>query len=101
MEQIAQCDPNDEVCKILVGNKCDLDSERQVSTEQGHNLAEEFGVDFLETSAKDNSNIDELFLAMSQKMVQRAGPPDQGKDDEAAAKPSLQGQRIGDKKKCC
>lgn len=101
MEQIAQADPNNEVCKILVGNKCDLDSERQVSTEQGSNLAEEFGIMFLETSAKDNSNIEELFLAMSREMVQRAGPPDQGKDDEEATKVSLQGQRIGDKKKCC
>ena len=37
---------------VLVGNKCDLDSNRQVTFEQGKALAQEWGVPFVETSAK-------------------------------------------------
>lgn len=50
------------MCKIIVGNKSDCkESERQVSTEEGMNLAKKYGVDFVESSAKDNSNIGEIF----------------------------------------
>lgn len=47
------------VC-ILVGNKSDF-NERKVSTEEGKNLANDFGLDFYETSALKNLNITECF----------------------------------------
>jgi len=40
------------VCKILVGNKADL-QEREVTYEEGKNLADSYGIKFYETSAKD------------------------------------------------
>ena len=46
---------------ILVGNKYDLDFKRSVSIEEGQELADEFGVKFIETSAKNNYNVDEIF----------------------------------------
>lgn len=48
---------------ILVGNKCDLEaSDRQVSTEDGKNLAKSLGITkFIETSARKRVNIDECF----------------------------------------
>jgi len=46
---------------ILVGNKIDLNDERQVSTEEGMGLAKELGVYYMETSAKTNKNIEDLF----------------------------------------
>lgn len=42
---------------ILVGNKCDMEEERVVSTERGRQLAEQLGVEFYETSAKENINV--------------------------------------------
>ena len=45
---------------ILIGTKCDLD-KREVSEEEGQNLGEQYGYKFLETSAKENINIDETF----------------------------------------
>ncbi|MFX1569125.1 MAG: GTP-binding protein [Promethearchaeota archaeon] len=46
---------------ILVGNKVDLDTSRVVSTEEGMELAKELGVYYMETSAKTNENIDDVF----------------------------------------
>ena len=73
MEQIRQSDPTNETCKILIGNKCDLEGERQVSTEEGHELAKELDVPFLETSAKDNSNVEQVFVDMAAAMQANAG----------------------------
>jgi GTPase SAR1 family protein len=39
--------------RVLVGNKCDLGNERQVSTEQGKALAAAWGCPFMEASAKE------------------------------------------------
>ena len=46
---------------ILVGNKCDLDLDRVVSYRQGEVLAESLDMKFLETSAKDDTNVDQVF----------------------------------------
>ncbi|KAM9099624.1 ras-related protein Rab-3D isoform X1 [Sarcophilus harrisii] len=46
---------------ILVGNKCDLEDERVVSTEDGKHLADDLGFEFFEASAKDNINVKQVF----------------------------------------
>ncbi|CAG0912227.1 unnamed protein product [Notodromas monacha] len=46
---------------ILVGNKCDMENERIVSSEKGRQLAEQLGVEFFETSAKENINVKAVF----------------------------------------
>ncbi|KAB7497101.1 Ras-related protein RABF1, partial [Armadillidium nasatum] len=46
---------------ILVGNKIDLEHLRQVATEEGATLATKYGVNFMETSAKNNNNVKKLF----------------------------------------
>ena len=53
------------VAKLLVGNKCDMEAERQVSFDEGQNMASELGVPFLETSAKNKINIDECFRKLT------------------------------------
>lgn len=45
----------------LVGNKCDMEDDRVISTERGKQLAEQLGFDFFETSAKDNINVKQVF----------------------------------------
>ncbi|MFX0022522.1 MAG: Rab family GTPase [Candidatus Hermodarchaeota archaeon] len=46
---------------ILVGNKVELHTSRVVSTEEGMELAKDLGIYYMETSAKTNENIDDVF----------------------------------------
>ena len=50
------CDMS-KVSIILIGNKKDLENERQVSTEEGQKLAKEYNISFFESSAKTNENV--------------------------------------------
>lgn len=45
---------------LLVGNKCDLEQRRQVSTEEGERFAKENDLIFMETSAKTAFNVEEV-----------------------------------------
>jgi GTPase KRas protein len=42
---------------ILVGNKCDLEDQREVKREEGSKIAREFSCPFFETSAKNSVNV--------------------------------------------
>ena len=59
------------VFKILVGNKCDLNDKRQVSKERGKQLADSYGIPFLETSAKSNENIEKLFTDSTRVFIEK------------------------------
>lgn len=50
---------------MLIGNKCDWEEKRAVSTEQGQQLANELGIPFLEVSAKNNINVDKAFYTLA------------------------------------
>ncbi|KAF1895817.1 hypothetical protein Lal_00037933 [Lupinus albus] len=49
------------IVRMLVGNKCDLENIREVSTEDGKSLAETEGMFFMETSALDATNVQTAF----------------------------------------
>lgn len=59
---------NPGVCKILVGNKCDMEEIRKVSTDEGAELARHFEIPFLETSAKNSINVEQSFITMSKEI---------------------------------
>ena len=63
-DQIVREKENLNVPMILVGNKCDLEDERVVSTNQGHNLGKEFNCEYIETSAKLKINVNEIFFSL-------------------------------------
>ena len=48
---------------ILVGNKSDLNNDRCVTQEEGKKLAREMKAVFLETSAKENQNVTDIFTS--------------------------------------
>eukprot|EP00026_Physarum_polycephalum_P013031 Phypoly_transcript_13391.p1 GENE.Phypoly_transcript_13391~~Phypoly_transcript_13391.p1 ORF type:complete len:195 (+),score=23.81 Phypoly_transcript_13391:202-786(+) len=49
---------------MLVGNKCDLESERTVSIEEGRKAADKWGTGFIEASAKAPKNVSEIFTGL-------------------------------------
>ena len=58
-----------EKCKkdlkvVLLGNKTDLENEREVSKEDGRDLALANGYIFMESSCKDNYNVSDAFTAL-------------------------------------
>ena len=50
------------VLKVIVGNKLDLENNRKISKEDAENLALKYGSKLWEVSAKDNTNIEEMFV---------------------------------------
>merc|ERR1712166_1663642 len=61
----------DNISRILIGNKCDLEDKRDVSKEQGEEMAEHYGVRFLETSAKVSNNVEQAFTLMTREIKNR------------------------------
>ncbi|KAG6411115.1 hypothetical protein SASPL_129189 [Salvia splendens] len=57
-----------EMVVVLVGNKSDLTHSREVSLEDGQSLAQLEDLSFMETSAKENLNVEEAFLQMINKI---------------------------------
>ncbi|KAI2667978.1 Ras-related protein Rab-8A [Labeo rohita] len=54
-----------DVEKMILGNKCDINEKRQVSKDRGEKLALEYGIKFMETSAKANINVENAFLTLA------------------------------------
>merc|ERR1712062_666420 len=75
-----------DVEKMILGNKCDMNDRRQVSKERGEELAIEYGIKFMETSAKASINVEEAFYTlardikakMEKKLQEVQNPPRQG-----------------------
>ncbi|KII68382.1 Ras-related protein ORAB-1 [Thelohanellus kitauei] len=76
-----QTSANEEVNKILVGNKIDMETKRVVDYSKGQALAEQHSMVFLETSAKQSTNIEQAFLAMTGEIMKRMGPSQMKKSE--------------------
>lgn len=58
---------------VLVGNKIDLEEQRQVSTREGVELARSFACPFFETSAKSRINVEEAFYECVREICYHSG----------------------------
>lgn len=88
------------VNKILIGNKCDWEDKRVISTEQGQALADELGISFLEVSAKSNINIDKAFYSLAADIKKRL--VDNSKNEQSTGSGVNVGQKDGGSgSKCC
>jgi len=74
-EQILRVKDKDEVPLILVGNKCDLNDQRVITTDQGQDLAKKFGCAFMEASAKTRLNTDQIFHSLIRQINTLSPPP--------------------------
>lgn len=62
---------SEQVNKLLVGNKSDLTNKRVVTTETAKEFAQTLDIPFLETSAKNSTNVEEAFLTMAAQIKTR------------------------------
>lgn len=67
MKQIEQHASKD-VAKVLVGNKADKE-DKVIDAETGKQLADEYGLEFFETSAKTGLNVSELFQHIAHNII--------------------------------
>ena len=60
---------------ILVGNKCDLENKRKISTQQGEDLAKSFNSKYYETSAltDENGNVKTVFVECAKMILNTNG----------------------------
>ena len=100
-----------DVCILLIGNKCDLEDERQVTQDDALKKAEQFDIAFLETSALQAVNIEKAFNNMIEQISKKINI---GNDDEKNNKIQENGITLNanehldkgnnnakKKKKCC
>ena len=62
---------SESICKILVGNKADVGDKRKVTFEEGKKLADSYGIQFFETSAKDDQNIHNAFQTIAKEIKEK------------------------------
>jgi len=67
-EQIIRVKGTDHIPMILVGNKADLEHQREVPIKEGETLAQQWECPFLETSAKNTLNVNEVFIEIVREM---------------------------------
>ena len=61
----------ENVHKLLVGNKCDLVSDRKVQFDQAKEFADTLNLIFLETSAKNSTHVEEAFMKMAKAIKEK------------------------------
>lgn len=64
-ELLRQSDNSENIKICLVGSKCDLDDQREVSSSDGEMIANNYGALFFEASSKQNINIEEIFIGLA------------------------------------
>jgi len=70
-EQILRVKNDEKVPFILVGNKVDIESHRKVSKEEAQSLADQWRVNYVETSAKTRFNVDNVFQDLMRELLMR------------------------------
>ena len=71
-EFILRSKGREKVPMVLIGNKCDLENERMVTTTEGEQLARMWNIPFFETSAKLGINVDNAFIVLINELLQFA-----------------------------
>ena len=90
---------------MLIGNKKDLEEEREVSIDDGKKMAEELGgIPFMEVSAKTGENLKEAFLALTELTMSTISKKKQkpvGFSTPSSQQVTITKEKPKDEPKCC
>ena len=90
---------------ILVGNKSDLEEERQVGTKEGMKEAEKYGFPFFETSNKNGINVEKAALTIALKVYEKKKEQEkknkEKNENEKGGNIQLTAEKKPKKRKCC
>ena len=95
---------SENVLKILIGNKNDLEDERDIASDEGKAFANRNGMQFIETSAKKNTNVNEAFETLGKLMIEFNSQQKQAMTQDKKDKKVLgasSGKNLNTKKGCC
>ena len=94
---------SENVLKILIGNKNDLVDDKEITTEEGQKFANRNNMQFIETSAKMNTNVTEAFETLGKLMIEFSSKQNlltqQKKETKKLS--SSSGKDLNSKKVCC
>lgn len=83
-EQILRVKNDENIPFLLVGNKSDLNEKRKVSLADANSRAQQWGVPYVETSAKTRENVDKVFFDLMREI--RAQKCDENKTSNGRGK---------------
>lgn len=86
----------DKIPLLVVGNKSDLEERRQVPVEEARGKAEEWGVQYVETSAKTRANVDKVFFDLMREIRAKKMSENKDKNGRKSGK-----SKKSFKERCC
>ncbi|CAF0799771.1 unnamed protein product [Brachionus calyciflorus] len=90
---------NEKVVVILVGNKCDLTEGREIPYHIGESFAQRHNMKFIETSAKESANVEQIFQELSTTLLKQANQIfETNRKDTKTLKNDIQSNKIYN---CC
>ncbi|CRK98206.1 CLUMA_CG011569, isoform A [Clunio marinus] len=100
---LQEIDSNCEVVnKVLVGNKNDDPQRKVVLTEDAQRFAEQMGIQLFETSAKDNINVEDMFLSITDRVLRHKKNTQRQQNEQNDDRIKINDRSQGKKKrKCC
>ncbi|CAG5865409.1 unnamed protein product [Menidia menidia] len=87
----------DKIPILVVGNKSDLEERRQVSVDEARGKSEEWGVQYVETSAKTRANVDKVFFDLMREVRGKKMAENKDKNGKGKNKKSKKSFR----ERCC
>lgn len=92
---------NENVNKLLVGNKVDLEQDRKVDYATAKAFADEIGVPYLETSAKSAANVEQAFMTMAAEIKSRMAREPAARGPANTIRPGEGTSLANTKSSCC
>jgi Ras-related protein Rap-1B len=99
-EQIIRIKDDDNIPLVIVGNKSDLEDNREVSRAKAFQLCQQWGnAPYFETSARRRANVDEVFINLCRQIIMRDTRRDQAREQDVAMgrreRPTRREKRAG------